>query len=176
MLRKSMSGLTLLFGFLCADLLHAQAIYKCTDAKGAEVYSDKPCGKDARVVNERQAKASLEACKYGDDQMPNGSPQWPECHRIWEAEVQRRRDVDREKWREDKLAHGIDPDRPVTIVRPYVGMTEEETKDSDYKRFDWGRPRRVNTTSTAAGKTEQWVYGDGRYLYFTNGILTAVQE
>lgn len=175
MLRRSISGL-ILFAFLGAADLHAQAIYKCMDAKGAEVYSDKPCGKDAKVVNERQARASLGACKYGDDQIPQGSPQWPECHRIWQAEVDRRIAADRDKWRADKLARGVDPDRPVTIVRPFIGMSKEQTRDSDYKQFDWGRPMRVNTTRTKAGQVEQWVFGDGRYLYFTNDVLTAIQE
>jgi hypothetical protein len=39
----------------------------------------------------------------------------------------------------------------------------------------WGRPRRVNQTMTAAGTREQWLYGDGQYVYIENGIITAVQ-
>jgi hypothetical protein len=40
----------------------------------------------------------------------------------------------------------------------------------------WGYPRDINKTTTASGVREQWVYGDGKYLYFENGILTAIQE
>lgn len=43
----------------------------------------------------------------------------------------------------------------------------------------WGEPSRVNRSTTARGKSEQWVYRDGhvtRYLYFTNGKLTAIYD
>lgn len=40
----------------------------------------------------------------------------------------------------------------------------------------WGRPQSVNRTTTASGTREQWVYGAGNYLYFENGVLTAVQN
>lgn len=51
-----------------------------------------------------------------------------------------------------------------------VGMTQAEAMGSN-----WGKPKRINTTITAAGKHEQWVYGGANYLYFENGILTAIQ-
>lgn len=51
-----------------------------------------------------------------------------------------------------------------------IGMTED-----DVVRNCWGRPERVNTTVTARGRREQWVYGRQRYLYFENGRLTAMQ-
>jgi hypothetical protein len=40
----------------------------------------------------------------------------------------------------------------------------------------WEGPDDVNTTVTAFGTTEQWVYSGNRYLYFTNGVLTAIQK
>jgi hypothetical protein len=40
----------------------------------------------------------------------------------------------------------------------------------------WGYPSAVNKTTTIDGVREQWVYGEGRYLYFFDGILTAIQE
>ncbi len=51
-----------------------------------------------------------------------------------------------------------------------IGMTKQEVLESS-----WGRPRKVNSTHTALGVREQWVY-DGGYLYFTNEVLTAVQN
>jgi hypothetical protein len=40
----------------------------------------------------------------------------------------------------------------------------------------WGNPDHVNPTTTAAGRTEQWVYTDGHYLYFDeHGKLTTIQ-
>jgi hypothetical protein len=40
----------------------------------------------------------------------------------------------------------------------------------------WGKPKSVNRTTTGYGVREQWVYGDGNYLYFENGKLTAIQN
>lgn len=54
--------------------------------------------------------------------------------------------------------------------RIYVGMTPEMVIES------WGRPEDVNRTITAAGTSEQWVYGLGSYVYFDNGVLTAIQN
>jgi hypothetical protein len=39
----------------------------------------------------------------------------------------------------------------------------------------WGKPDHVNTTVTAYGKHEQWVYGN-TYLYFNDGRLTSYQQ
>lgn len=47
---------------------------------------------------------------------------------------------------------------------------------SDVINSGWGYPRDTNKTTTSAGVREQWVYGPGKYLYFQNGVLTAIQE
>lgn len=52
-----------------------------------------------------------------------------------------------------------------------IGMTQQDVLDSN-----WGRPEHVNRTTTARGTHEQWVYGIGSYLYFEDGILTAIQN
>jgi hypothetical protein len=46
---------------------------------------------------------------------------------------------------------------------------------ADVRASNWGRPRTINRTVTAAGAREQWVY-EGGYLYFENGIVTAIQN
>lgn len=51
-----------------------------------------------------------------------------------------------------------------------VGMTADDALKSS-----WGRPNQVNRTTFTWGVTEQWVY-DGGYLYFTDGILTAISN
>ncbi|MDF3835905.1 hypothetical protein P3W85_23570 [Cupriavidus basilensis] len=51
-----------------------------------------------------------------------------------------------------------------------IGMTREQAL-----RSSWGKPRAVNSTHTAQGTREQWVY-DGGYLYFKNGTLESVQN
>lgn len=52
-----------------------------------------------------------------------------------------------------------------------VGMSQAEVLESS-----WGRPEKINTTTTRRGDREQWVYGIGNYLYFENGILTTIQN
>lgn len=52
-----------------------------------------------------------------------------------------------------------------------IGMTKQEVLDSS-----WGRPQKINTTTTAAGTREQWVYGNGGYLYFRDNQLTTIQN
>lgn len=50
-----------------------------------------------------------------------------------------------------------------------IGMTKTMITDAI------GEPDDINRTVTARSITEQWIYGQ-RYLYFTNGILTAFQD
>ena len=52
-----------------------------------------------------------------------------------------------------------------------IGMSKEDVLASS-----WGRPESVNSTTTSHGTSEQWVYGGGNYLYFENGVLTAIQN
>lgn len=52
-----------------------------------------------------------------------------------------------------------------------IGMTKEQVLKSN-----WGKPESVNTTTNAGGVREQWVYGGRNYLYFTNGVLTGIQN
>lgn len=53
----------------------------------------------------------------------------------------------------------------------HIGITAAEAL-----RSSWGRPDHVNRTITALGVDEQWVYPNGNFLYFENGILTAIQN
>ena len=57
------------------------------------------------------------------------------------------------------------------IVKPSIGMTKEEVEKST-----WGTPKKVNKTTYSWGTTEQWVYDNFRYVYFQNGIVSAIQE
>jgi poly-gamma-glutamate capsule biosynthesis protein CapA/YwtB (metallophosphatase superfamily) len=53
-----------------------------------------------------------------------------------------------------------------------IGMSAQDVLDSS-----WGRPESVNRTTTANGIHEQWVYsGSSNFLYFENGVLTAIQN
>ena len=53
---------------------------------------------------------------------------------------------------------------------PRVGMTAEQVKASC-----WGKPGHVNRTHTADGISDQYVYGDGRYVDLRDGIVTSIQ-
>lgn len=50
-----------------------------------------------------------------------------------------------------------------------IGMSKEQV------RMSWGEPEDVNSTTTALGRTEQWVYPGSKYLYFRDGKLTTIQ-
>jgi hypothetical protein len=55
-----------------------------------------------------------------------------------------------------------------------IGMSKQDVIDSS-----WGRPNKVNTTTTVYGTHEQWVYGDyGQrgFLYFDGDTLTSIQN
>ena len=51
-----------------------------------------------------------------------------------------------------------------------IGMTAEQI------RAAWGKPEKVNSTITARGTHEQWVYGDGQYVYFDEGVMRSLQQ
>lgn len=40
----------------------------------------------------------------------------------------------------------------------------------------WGQPEDINRTIVQGNINEQWVYSLDCYLYFDNGILTAIQD
>lgn len=90
-----------------------------------------------------------------------------------EAAWAAKRAADIESLRGWKLRIGMTSDAVWTATRhPDCRSLANESK--------WcGSTDAVNTTRTAYGKTEQWVYRDGarmKFLYFTNGILTAIQD
>lgn len=53
---------------------------------------------------------------------------------------------------------------------PTIGMTAANVREC------WGVPDRVNTTQTANGKHEQWIYPkSGAYVYISDGVVTSLQ-
>lgn len=51
-----------------------------------------------------------------------------------------------------------------------IGFTKEMCIEA------WGEPEYINTTTTANGKIEQWVYGWFSYLYFKGNKLITIQD
>lgn len=74
--------------------------------------------------------------------------------------------------RHNKLVrkYGEEIGKIIVNSRVRIGMTKEMCKDS------WGNPKSVNRTTTVYGTREQWVYGNGNYLYFEEDKLTSIQN
>lgn len=56
-------------------------------------------------------------------------------------------------------------------AEPYIGMSKLDAYFSI-----WGLRDKVNSTETSKTKREQWVYSGKKYLYFTDGVLDAIQK
>lgn len=57
---------------------------------------------------------------------------------------------------------------------PSIGMNPDEVRNST-----WGEPSDINKTTTKYGVREQWVYRSSmknKYIYFEDGLVTAIQE
>ena len=76
----------------------------------------------------------------------------------------------------DLMAHGaeIDPEMAVAECKrrgdPLVGMTATQVEGTC-----WGKPGHVNRSYTADGISDQYVYGDGRYVDLQDGIVTSIE-
>ena len=55
---------------------------------------------------------------------------------------------------------------------PYIGASAAWIRSCS----SWGAPNGINTTTTANGKSEQWVYRHRGNLYLTNGVVSAIQN
>ena len=53
---------------------------------------------------------------------------------------------------------------------PRIGMSEEEVLASC-----WGKPKIRRRIGVEGLMRDQWIYGDGRYLYFDDGRLFAIE-
>ena len=64
-------------------------------------------------------------------------------------------------------------EKPEKIVLPEkirIGMTDKKVLSI------WGKPTDINRTINRYGVKEQWVYPNYVYLYFTDGVLTTIQD
>ncbi|WDZ50173.1 hypothetical protein LF296_12670 [Acinetobacter vivianii] len=126
-------------------------VYQCK-INGSLTYQDKPCAnaRNGETVGDRIKKE--------------------------QAIQQEKAKVEQEKlkqMKENSLKYQTERERYKSAPNPYIGMHSGiSTK--------WGEPTTKNVTTTANGTKEQWVYRQGnskaKYLYFTNGKLTAISE
>lgn len=68
-----------------------------------------------------------------------------------------------------KIMFGEDNWNTILKESVKVGFTKEMVTVS------WGKPEDINKTIHDGFITEQWVYGSRNYVYFNNGIVTAIQ-
>lgn len=73
--------------------------------------------------------------------------------------------------KKEKSKKSVVVKQPIEPYPPQIGMTDYEVLEES----TWGKPTRVNTTVTANGKKEQWVYPNNKYLYFEDGYLVSIQ-
>ncbi len=88
-------------------------------------------------------------------------------------EAEARQDlVNAENARKEKAGALAARKRREAMPSPRIGMTVTQVID----QTTWGRPHAINRTTSARGVREQWVYGNSRYLYFENEVLTVIQD
>ena len=130
------------------------------------------CANDASPIVEYKCRIKIDT-KYGAaDELSRDKD--------WLAKLERDQN-DAEIRREDKLrAQAEHVKRCQQAPRISIGITADQVIVSD-----WGSPSDRNTTTTAAHQREQWVYDFGpdcrptskpAFLYFDNGVLTAIQD
>lgn len=79
--------------------------------------------------------------------------------------------IDLDKYNLFVKKYGVNNANLIIAGKVKIGMTEQMAIES------WGSPKDgINETKGAFGVHEQWCYGNGRYLYFENGKLTAIQD
>jgi len=89
-----------------------------------------------------------------------------------EREVQEKVAREQEKVAKERARKQAERKRQEAKPAPRIGMTSEQV----INQTRWGMPYDIRRTTTASGTREQWVYDSRRYLYFDNGVLTAIQD
>ena len=112
---------------------------------------------------------------------PCGTAEWDfreSSQRQWDSSVQRAKEKLVELKQQDIQTAIDERKRKAEELRlsKLPGVRIGMTADQVIHKSNWARPASVNRTTTAHGTREQWVYGGQNYLYFTNGILTAIQN
>lgn len=125
--------------------------------------------KEKAKAKEKAAKEAKEAKERQEqtEQQQLEKKKWDEQVERAKEQLEKRRAESTAK--KDQVCTG-DPHR----LGVKIGMSKEDFQLC----FDMA-PDHINNTTTAAGTREQWVYSFGkemRIFYFTNGILTAIQD
>lgn len=155
---------------LCSPAFaYAGSVYKCETSAGL-VYQSSPCPSGAKKL----AAACVNSNDFyspvrGEVKFDGDSCEAKNKKRQAEIDaVDARKDAERKVMEARRVVSKAKED---LLPKPSIGMTMQQVEGSN-----WGGPNKVNKTTTVSGTSEQWVYNDQGYLYFTNGILTAIQE
>jgi len=70
----------------------------------------------------------------------------------------------------DKARWGYSIANKIKQKEIWIGMTSEMARRSI------GSPKDINRSTYSFGVREQWVYPNGKYLYFEDGVLTSYQD
>jgi len=130
-------------------------------------------GDEAKLLQKEKIEA------YRKDEEENA--RW---QKIYEEENRKKELVRKEQQRKEAERRGKEAEiRKARIAQFPIEIQDAINKKSvligmtqDQARLAWGNPEKINRTITKLGVHEQWVYGGGNYLYFENGILTAIQN
>lgn len=132
------------------------------------------------TVNEREKNSELKAMYYfasamkskldGNSAMVNSYIEdIPEEYRDYYSQLIKNEKIDYEDL--EIVNNEADDKTNYENIPPEIGITREQLKMSS-----WGLPEDINKTTTKHGVSEQWVYGNGKYVYLENEIVTAIQE
>lgn len=88
-----------------------------------------------------------------------------------QEERKKQEQIDKAKYKSDCIAKwGAKTGGYIADGKVVLGMNKEMCLAS------WGNPININRTVIRGLTSEQWVFGWGTYLYFENGVLTAIQN
>ncbi len=159
---------------------------------GAIVYQ---CASSTSGVSEQQRIEQARKISSAAPSAPALPPTPPKRTPEVEKELARLRSLDRAAFCAQELGKvrklkGAWPQpwgEAITAALPEYGVTSDHL-DHIKKRSavigmstcgglaSWGRPESVNRSTYSSGTKEQWVYGGGNYLYFTNDKLDSIQN
>jgi hypothetical protein len=109
-----------------------------------------------KIENERQRKEEIAYQVKTEQEIKRAKAKRAESEKIRHAELIRK--------------YGQEKGDLIFNKKVKIGWSKEMCTES------WGKPNDINRTTMQDLVREQWVYGLDRYLYFDNGVLTAIQD
>jgi hypothetical protein len=125
--------------------------------------------------------------------VPNHDPEFVKkareaaAERSREAEEARRKQAEKEE-QEERTKFAKQHPKASRLMAKYPNWSKQDAitvsdgqirlgMRKDMVREAWGKPQRINSSTRASGTTEQWVYGNGHYVYFDErGNCTSLQQ